>query len=199
MPQISKAKDKISICWKKGLFHSEQFIETFRTAFQEAQPYKGLDGMARVEMGPRRESYPVAVMQNVFDSDFLRRVKQELLMLPFSPKHNDLYRFSQAPDLQSLQESDDKDCIHPESALLQLKHTFASETFIQWISHLTGLELTHGKLDMAGQCYSQGDHLLCHDDDIADEELGRRIAFILYLVPLEWTEKDGGCLEIFSR
>ena len=32
------------------------------------------------------------------------------------------------------------------------------------------------------------DVLLCHDDELE----GRRIAYIYYLVPADWEEKDGG-------
>ena len=32
------------------------------------------------------------------------------------------------------------------------------------------------------------DVLLCHDDELE----GRRIAYIYYLVPPDWEEKDGG-------
>lgn len=37
------------------------------------------------------------------------------------------------------------------------------------------------------------DVLLCHDDELE----GRRIAFILYLVP-PWEKSDGGTLDLFS-
>lgn len=37
------------------------------------------------------------------------------------------------------------------------------------------------------------DVLLCHDDELE----GRRIAFILYLVP-PWDTADGGALDLFS-
>ena len=37
------------------------------------------------------------------------------------------------------------------------------------------------------------DHLLCHDDELE----GRRVAFILYLVP-PWSEQDGGHLDLFK-
>ena len=36
------------------------------------------------------------------------------------------------------------------------------------------------------------DHLLCHDDELE----GRRIAFIMYFVK-DWTEADGGTLDLF--
>lgn len=38
------------------------------------------------------------------------------------------------------------------------------------------------------------DTLLCHDDKLE----GRRIAFILYLVPEDWSEEDGGHLELYG-
>lgn len=37
------------------------------------------------------------------------------------------------------------------------------------------------------------DVLLCHDDELE----GRRIAFILYLVP-PWEKSDGGTLDLYS-
>lgn len=35
--------------------------------------------------------------------------------------------------------------------------------------------------------YIDGSTLLCHDDELE----GRRIAYILYLVPKDWKEEDG--------
>jgi prolyl 3-hydroxylase /prolyl 3,4-dihydroxylase len=42
------------------------------------------------------------------------------------------------------------------------------------------------------------DYLLCHDDDIHGTVEGRRIAFIYYLVPEDWSETDGGMLDLFA-
>jgi len=36
--------------------------------------------------------------------------------------------------------------------------------------------------------------LLCHDDELE----GRKIAYILYLVPPGWTKEDGGTLDLYS-
>ncbi len=47
-----------------------------------------------------------------------------------------------------------------------------------------------GLLSLAALC---ADILLCHDDELE----GRRVAFILYLVP-PWEVKDGGTLDLFS-
>lgn len=48
------------------------------------------------------------------------------------------------------------------------------------------------------KCYSSktcviADILLCHDDELE----GRRIAFILYLVP-PWEKSDGGTLDLYN-
>jgi Rps23 Pro-64 3,4-dihydroxylase Tpa1-like proline 4-hydroxylase len=42
-------------------------------------------------------------------------------------------------------------------------------------------------------CFVFLDVLLCHDDELDT----RRIAFILYLVPV-WTKDDGGLLDLFD-
>ena len=46
---------------------------------------------------------------------------------------------------------------------------------------------------MTGSKYEYTDTLLCHDDELE----GRRIAFILYLVP-HWKKEDGGGLDLFD-
>lgn len=35
---------------------------------------------------------------------------------------------------------------------------------------------------------------MCHDDELE----GRRVAFIFYLVPEDWSKEDGGALDLFS-
>lgn len=56
------------------------------------------------------------------------------------------------------------------------------------------------------QEYQKGGHLLCHDDDIKESDfvngkisikIGRKVAFILYLVDDQWKEEDGGLLDLF--
>ena len=39
------------------------------------------------------------------------------------------------------------------------------------------------------------DFLLCHDDKVED----RQIAFIYYLVPDDWSQDDGGRLDLFNN
>ena len=67
------------------------------------------------------------------------------------------------------------------------------------IENLTGIELST-KIDVTSSRYDYTDYLLCHDDDIHDDQMenGRRIAFIYYLVPSEWNDSDGGLLDLFK-
>lgn len=67
------------------------------------------------------------------------------------------------------------------------------------IENLTGIELS-SKIDVTSSRYEYTDYLLCHDDDIHDDQMenGRRIAFIYYLVPSEWDDTDGGLLDLFN-
>lgn len=57
---------------------------------------------------------------------------------------------------------------------------------------MTGIELNE-KLALFYAEYRGTDHLLCHDDELE----GRRVAFIIYLAP-DWSEVDGGSLDLFS-
>lgn len=47
---------------------------------------------------------------------------------------------------------------------------------------------------LSAAIYEATDRLLCHDDELE----GRRIAFILYLVPEDWNEQDAGHLDLFN-
>ena len=44
------------------------------------------------------------------------------------------------------------------------------------------------KVDMSSAVYSKGSYLACHDDNVE----GRVVAFIVYLVPADWSDTDGG-------
>ena len=65
---------------------------------------------------------------------------------------------------------------------------------------MTGIQLSPAKTDVTSPKYEHTDFLLCHDDDIHDDEKqhGRRIAFIYYLVPDDWSLSDGGHLDLFK-
>ncbi|XP_072278939.1 prolyl 3-hydroxylase OGFOD1 [Pyxicephalus adspersus] len=115
------------------------------------------------------------------NEEFLDGLKDELLALNFHDKSNDLYKFQQSEDLKSRKE--------PHISALR-KVLF--EDFRQWLSEVTKVEL-ETTVDISCAQYNYTDTLLCHDDELE----GRRFAFILYLVP-EWTEADGGALDLYS-
>ncbi|XP_064387306.1 prolyl 3-hydroxylase OGFOD1-like [Halichondria panicea] len=112
----------------------------------------------------------------------LEGLTRELLRLKFYEKNNDLYQFHQSNDLKKFT---DYRCISALRCLLR-------EQCLPWLRQVTGLQLTD-TIDITCSKYEYTDVLLCHDDELE----GRRIAFILYLVP-EWSKEDGGSLDLFT-
>ncbi|OXB57890.1 hypothetical protein ASZ78_009496 [Callipepla squamata] len=75
--------------------------------------------------------------------------------------------------------------------LLSLRQALSGALRV-WLEAVTHIELEHS-IDISCVKYESTDVLLCHDDELE----GRRIAFILYLVP-PWEKSDGGTLDLFS-
>ena len=70
--------------------------------------------------------------------------------------------------------------------------------FLNFLKEITNINLKSNKIDMTSSKYELTDYLLCHDDDIHGEEEGRRIAFVYYLVPNDWSMNDGGQLDLIK-
>ncbi|XP_030059563.1 LOW QUALITY PROTEIN: prolyl 3-hydroxylase OGFOD1 [Microcaecilia unicolor] len=122
------------------------------------------------------------VIPNFIQSQtFLEGLEIELLNLNFQEKSNDLYKFKQSDDLKKRKEPH----IHALRKVL-------FENFRTWLSNVTNVEFEQ-TIDMSCAMYNYTDILLCHDDELE----GRRIAFILYLVP-PWGKMDGGTLDLYS-
>ncbi|XP_064626041.1 prolyl 3-hydroxylase OGFOD1-like [Lineus longissimus] len=115
------------------------------------------------------------------DERFLEGLKDELLDQIFYEKNNDLYKFQQTDDLRKI-----------SSPHVRALRKFLYSDFLAWLREVTGIQFSE-KVDMTCSKYDYTDTLLCHDDELE----GRRIAFILYLVP-PWKDGDGGALEIFN-
>ncbi|XP_070616600.1 prolyl 3-hydroxylase OGFOD1 [Erythrolamprus reginae] len=115
------------------------------------------------------------------NEDFLEDLQRELLSLDFHQKCNDLYKFKQSDDLKKRG--------GPRVAALR-KILF--EEFRSWLSDVIQVDL-EPTIDLSCAKYEYTDTLLCHDDELE----GRRIAFILYLVP-PWHKDDGGTLDLFG-
>ncbi|XP_072925710.1 prolyl 3-hydroxylase OGFOD1 isoform X5 [Hemitrygon akajei] len=112
---------------------------------------------------------------------FLTGLQNELLQLNFHEKSNDLYKFKQSDDLRRRAE-------YHISALRKVLY----EDFRMLLSDIIGVQLEN-TVDISCSKYEYTDVLLCHDDELQ----GRRIAFILYLVP-EWQASDGGTLDLYD-
>eukprot|EP00069_Balaena_mysticetus_P001066 bmy_15084T0 len=66
------------------------------------------------------------------------------------------------------------------------------EHFRAWLSDISKIDL-ESTIDVSCAKYEFSDALLCHDDELE----GRRIAFILYLVP-PWDRSLGGTLDLYN-
>lgn len=79
--------------------------------------------------------------------------------------------------------------------MVKLRDTLYSAAFRLFVSHVTGSPPLTDRVDCSCNIYPEGGHLLCHDDVIGT----RCVSYILYLTDpeLEWTEADGGALELY--
>uniref|UniRef100_T1JIB2 Prolyl 4-hydroxylase alpha subunit domain-containing protein n=1 Tax=Strigamia maritima TaxID=126957 RepID=T1JIB2_STRMM len=156
------------------------FITTFGDVFKSktsSLPDETLDCTVS------NEPFKFCCLPNFLDSeDFLKRLKTELLDCDFVDKNNDLYKFQQSDELRNI------NLPHVKA----IQKTFETE-ILDWIKKFTGIPL-ESTLDLTASQYKCTDVLLCHDDELE----GRRIAFILYLVP-DWCKKDGGTLDLFPQ
>ncbi|EHH60395.1 2-oxoglutarate and iron-dependent oxygenase domain-containing protein 1 [Macaca fascicularis] len=152
------------------------------------------------------------VIPNFIQSqDFLEGLQKELMNLDFHEKYNDLYKF---------QQHGESDNVFPRYTDFYGSHGLASswmsteflirvvctvsnsspvslwkilfEDFRSWLSDISKIDL-ESTIDMSCAKYEFTDALLCHDDELE----GRRIAFILYLVP-PWDRSLGGTLDLYS-
>ncbi|NWR34656.1 OGFD1 hydroxylase, partial [Tachuris rubrigastra] len=112
---------------------------------------------------------------------FAEGLRDELLALGFRGRHNDLLSLRQSEELGA----------NPAPHIAALRNALCEE-FRPWLSAVTQIEL-EPTIDISCAKYEYTDVLLCHDDELE----GRRIAFILYLVP-PWEGSDGGTLDLYS-
>ena len=131
--------------------------------------------------------FPKFRLENAFSDDFLEDVFDTLATQGnFEPRANDLYSFNQSEDLRVIGETSE--------TIKKLAETLYSNQMISFLSAITGIQLNN-EVDMSATLYTKGCHLLTHDDRMTT----RRIAFILYLTPKVWAEKDGGHLRFYYQ
>lgn len=117
----------------------------------------------------------------ICNEELMDELKNDLLDVRNRRICMDLYQFEQTDDLANVETENIK----------LLYETFQTD-FAAWLEKNTKIELNK-TISMSSTCYSDTDYLLCHDDNLGD----RRIAYILY-ISKEWTESDGGTLDLFD-
>ncbi|KAK2045931.1 hypothetical protein LZ31DRAFT_574935 [Colletotrichum somersetense] len=182
--KASKKKSKTTLSadvaksrFRKGLF-DKKVLESYTSQYATSSPYKH------------------SVINGLVDDDLLRSVRDEIREnVSFTPKETDIYKIHQSGDLANLDGLDD-DALAKLPSLLSLRDAIYSETFRNYVSHITGCgPLSGRKTDMAINVYTPGCYLLCHDDVIGS----RKVSYILYLTDPDtpWKPEWGGALRLF--
>ncbi|KAK3497699.1 Oxoglutarate and iron-dependent oxygenase degradation C-term-domain-containing protein [Neurospora hispaniola] len=170
-PEDTKAR------FRKGLF-DKSVLNEYTQEYASSTPYKH------------------AVINELVDDSLLRKVRDEIKdNVSFTPKETDIYKIHQSGDLANLDGLDD-DALSKLPSLLALRDALYSETFRNYVSHITDCgPLSGRKTDMAINVYTPGCYLLCHDDVIGS----RKVSYILYLTDPDtpWKPEWGGALRLF--
>lgn len=142
------------------------------------------------------DRYKHGVICPLIEPGLLRSVREEIQEnLHFTEKETDIYKIFQSGDLANLDGLDDASLSRLPS-LLKLRDAMYSGRFREYLSSVTGSgKLSGRKTDMAINIYTEGCHLLCHDDVIGS----RRLSYILYLTDPDtpWQAEWGGALRLF--
>ena len=140
--------------------------------------------------------YKHGVIRPLIEPSLLRAVRNEIQEhLSFTEKETDIYKIFQSGDLANLDGLDDAS-LQKLPSLLKLRDAMYSARFREYLSSITGSgKLSGSKTDMAINIYTEGCHLLCHDDVIGS----RRISYILYLTDPDtpWQPEWGGALRLY--
>lgn len=154
----------------------EQVKKSMKEAWSQRTHYS--QGNLELDCHP----FPHCIIRNFISSNvFIENLQKELLGLNFHEKSNDLYKFKQSDDLRRRTDP------HIAGLRAALFGPFRS-----WLGEVLGAEL-EPTVDISCAKYEHTDVLLCHDDELE----GRRVAFILYLVP-PWQSSDGGTLDLYT-
>uniref|UniRef100_A0A1A9WRR7 uS12 prolyl 3-hydroxylase n=1 Tax=Glossina brevipalpis TaxID=37001 RepID=A0A1A9WRR7_9MUSC len=135
-----------------------------------------------------RQPYQICLLPDLLENkDSCKELVKEMVeKVKWSRKQMDLYEFYQSTDLSNM-----INCQFLAGFLQMLRRTVRP-----WLEKITNLKLDY--VSASCSMYTCGDYLLVHDDLLKD----RQIAFIYYLTPWlnheEWSEEEGGCLEIFN-
>ncbi|KAJ5729614.1 uncharacterized protein N7483_004122 [Penicillium malachiteum] len=176
---------------KKRALSSEEATARFRDGlFDSAEQQKYTDEYAN------SNPYYHGVIHSLIEPSLLRSVRDEIqTQVDFTEKETDIYKIFQSGDLANLDGLDDSS-LSKLPSLLKLRDAMYSARFREYLSSVTGSgKLSGRKTDMAINVYTEGCHLLCHDDVIGS----RRVSYILYLTDPDtpWQAEWGGALRLY--
>lgn len=143
------------------------------------------------------QPYPHVLFPRILKGEFLSCVLEEVKAhSQVNFKESDLFRVYQSIDLGNIK-VDDPSNREKLPNTLQLRELLSSNEWRAFVEEVAGLSpgtLT-SQIDCAFNCHAPGCHLLCHDDVIGT----RKISYIIYLTDEDWTENQGGSLELYDR
>lgn len=171
-----KKKNDVKTAGLCSILEDEQVKTAVQRAWSQKTQY--CHGDLELDCNP----FSHCIIRNfVAEEAFIDNLQKELLELNFNDKSNDLYQFKQSDDLKKRNEPH-----------IQGIRTMLFQQFRPWLEAILGAEL-ESTVDISCAKYEYTDVLLCHDDELE----GRRVAFILYLVP-DWEGCDGGTLDLYQ-
>lgn len=142
------------------------------------------------------QPYHHSLIRTLFQDALVRAVRVEIKEnLVFTEKETDIYRVNQTGDLANL-DGLGSDELAKLKNIARLRNALYSERFRAFLRKVTGVgPLSGTKIDMSINNYTQGCHLLNHDDVIGT----RSISYILYLPDPDepWLPEYGGALELY--
>jgi len=136
--------------------------------------------------------YRHVVIDNLCQQERMRAVHEECVhTMKTSYKETDLFKVYQTGDLAALGMEGSPNT--PE--LIALRSALYGPEFRAFVSRITGVDDLTDRVDCSANAYTQGCHLLCHDDVIGT----RRVSYIIYITDPDegWSAADGGALELY--
>jgi Rps23 Pro-64 3,4-dihydroxylase Tpa1-like proline 4-hydroxylase len=125
--------------------------------------------------------FPHAVIENFLPGSAHAALCKRFATLAKERKEADLFSFSQTADL-----------MHDKSReIAALRAHLQSDATRARVRELLGVRVG-AKIDMSGFSYTDGDYLLCHDDQLE----GRKVAYVYYLSTL--STNQGGALALLD-
>lgn len=177
-----KLSEELSDCSVKSLFAKgllePKSIEEHAASYSSSTPYKH------------------SLIPQLFQDDLVRKVRQEIKSnLVFTEKETDIYKVKQTGDLANLDGLEGEE-LSKLGQIAKLRNALYSPEFRDFLRKVTGVgPLSGKKIDMSINNYTQGCHLLNHDDVIGT----RSVSYILYLPDPDedWKPEYGGALELY--